>query len=96
MFHGPAYASPARFLEQHRAGVCCASLEPAEIIRQLEYLVSDSILCSELAFNGHVAFKKYFTLKSLRRSFSEFLHVSEDVLLEDGVLRGCAPATSVR
>jgi hypothetical protein len=50
-FHGPPYASPARFLEEHGAGACCYSLEPNEILKRFEQLVTDVNLYSEITEN---------------------------------------------
>jgi hypothetical protein len=77
LFHGPSYASPARFLEDHNAGVCCYSLEPTDICMRLDQLASDTDLYAEVTRNGRTAFEKYFTLSELRRSFLEFLQLNE-------------------
>jgi hypothetical protein len=78
LFHGPPYASPARFLDKHGAGVCCYSAEPTEVIRRLDQLASDTDLYAEVTKNGRMAFEKYLTLSTLRKSFFEFLQAKED------------------
>jgi glycosyltransferase involved in cell wall biosynthesis len=77
LFHGPAYASPGRFLQENKAGVCCNSLENGDIINAIESLVSKPDLYTELALNGRIAFDKYLTLTSMKAKFYEFLGISE-------------------
>jgi len=83
LFHGPSYASPARFLETHQAGLCCYSLEPKEVVRALENLVGDADLYSRLAANGSQAFHENLTLRCYRKAFSEILQVKEGCLVAD-------------
>ena len=81
LFHGPDYASPHKFLTQHRAGLSCHSLQSEEIIHRLTQLATDQRLCSELAENGARAFHKELTVDTMRRSFADFLEVDESTLL---------------
>jgi glycosyltransferase involved in cell wall biosynthesis len=81
-FHGPEYSSPARFLRENEAGLCCYSLSTEEIIKTLTKLVSDKRQYMMLSQNGSVAFKEYLTLESMRRSFADFLQVDQDFLVE--------------
>lgn len=83
LFHGPHYASPARFLIENKAGLCCHSLEPRTIIDACEQLCSDLKLYQGLTHNGRVAFEKYLTMSSLRKSFADFLQVEENFLMPD-------------
>jgi glycosyltransferase involved in cell wall biosynthesis len=73
LFHGPRYGSPGRFLEEHRAGVCCYSLEAGEILKTLEELVVNVDLYSDITRNGRKAFEEHLTVATLRKSFSQFL-----------------------
>ncbi|HWI55213.1 MAG TPA: glycosyl transferase [Desulfobacteria bacterium] len=81
LFHGPEYASPARFLDEHEAGVFCHSLGTDDLVSALTRLVSDKNLYSKVARNGLTAFNQYLTLDSMRKSFAEFLKVDENFLL---------------
>jgi glycosyltransferase involved in cell wall biosynthesis len=72
-FHGPEYSSPARFIEEHSAGICCYSLRKEEIIEKLILLAGNSEVYEKAARNGRQAFDKYLTLDSLKKSFDEFL-----------------------
>ena len=80
LFHGPKYASPARFLEQNDAAVFCHSLEHSEIIDSLERLISNPGLYSRVTSNGRAAFLKHLSFASQRTSFAEFLQIEEDWL----------------
>jgi glycosyltransferase involved in cell wall biosynthesis len=80
LFHGPRYASPARFLEEYRAGVCCHSLAPHDIIQKLSLLASDEQLYAQVTQNGRTAFEKNLTLSNLRHSFAKFLQVDASLL----------------
>jgi glycosyltransferase involved in cell wall biosynthesis len=83
LFHGPHYASPARFLIENKAGLCCHSLEPRTIIDACEQLCSDVDFYQELTKNGRAAFEKYLTISSLRKNFADFLQVEDNVLTPD-------------
>jgi glycosyltransferase involved in cell wall biosynthesis len=72
-FHGPTYASPAHFIEDNNAGICCYSLEASEILEKLSSLVENVSLYQRLATNGRRAFDKYLTLDVLEKEFVEFL-----------------------
>ncbi|HME44421.1 MAG TPA: glycosyltransferase [Syntrophorhabdales bacterium] len=73
LFHGPAYASPARFLEAHNAAVFCNSLVPSEVAATLQLLVSDKDRYRQVAQSGRAAFEEHLTLVAARKSFFEFL-----------------------
>jgi glycosyltransferase involved in cell wall biosynthesis len=79
-FHGPAYASPAKFIEEHETGILCHSLDPSEIIYSLLQIIDNPDLYAKLSQNGRNVFDKYFTLRSLRKSFADFLQIGEDFL----------------
>ena len=80
LFHGPEYASPAVFLKDNDAGYLCHTNLPSDIINALTVLAMDMNLYSKIAHNGRIAFDKYLTLASLRRSLAEFLEVDENLL----------------
>ncbi len=81
-FHGPEFASPARFLTQNDAGIICNSIESSVIVETLSKLISNPDLYARLSENGRKAFDKYLTLDSMRRYFAELLGVEEDLLKE--------------
>lgn len=72
-FHGPEYASPARFLKQHDAGALCHDLARTSIYNELDKLASDPIRYKRLAENGSKAFHEHLTLSTMRKNFAEFL-----------------------
>lgn len=82
LFHGPDYASPARFLADHDAALQCHSLENARIYNCLARLVLDADLYRQLSHNGRRAFDAHFTLDSMRKNFAEFLDVDADFLVQ--------------
>ncbi|WP_407357234.1 glycosyltransferase [Methanolobus sp. WCC5] len=82
LFHGPEYASPAQFLEENNAGLCCYSLETGKIIDSLVRLVSEPDLYAKLTHNGTAAFNKYLTLESMKKRFADFLQVEESFLVD--------------
>ena len=73
LFHGPEYAYPSRFIKEHEAGACCHSLEPEEILHDLEGLLGDEDSYAAFARNGRVAFDKFLTTAAMRRDFLGFL-----------------------
>jgi glycosyltransferase involved in cell wall biosynthesis len=76
-FHGPAYASPARFLEREKAGYCCYSLNPNEIYWGLKKINTNVLLRKKLVENGKKALEKYFTLENLHGNFKDFFHTNK-------------------
>lgn len=73
MFHGPDYASPARYLERHNAGLCCYSLEPDQIFEQIKLLATNRDIYRLLAYNGASAFVRDFTHEKMKADFFKFL-----------------------
>lgn len=80
LFHGPAYASPARFLEENGAALRCDSNDPRAVLSALERLAGDAALRGEIAERGGRAFADHLTLGKSRERFAEFLGVSPDDL----------------
>lgn len=72
-FHGPEYASPAKYLQNHASGVMCHSQDPSVILQKLSSLFEDNNFYADLSQRGHDCFIKDFTLESMRRNFYEFL-----------------------
>ncbi|RJO65766.1 MAG: glycosyltransferase [Myxococcales bacterium] len=77
-FHGPAYASPARFIAEHDCGLVCPTLDPAAISEAIRRLLADSALYARLTANGTRAFRQQLTLDALRRRFNSFLEWDEE------------------
>lgn len=73
-FHGPEYASPARFLKCHHAGMLCHTLKIEEIVRSLSELIVNRGLYKELSINGSRAFRSHLTTKNLRANLSKFFN----------------------
>jgi glycosyltransferase involved in cell wall biosynthesis len=78
LFHGPAYAGPAAFLERNKAGLICDSLDEIKIIQALTTLATDRSLYAEMTRNGRAAFERFLTLDRLRAGLAEFFGVEED------------------
>lgn len=74
-FHGPEYASPAKFLKEHNAGILCHDLARTDIYNKLEKLSSSEELYKQLAANGSKAFHDHLTLDTMRKNFAEFLGI---------------------
>jgi hypothetical protein len=68
MFHGPAYASPYIFLEEHNAAYLCNTLDPSEISAQIKDIMDEknNEYIIERAYN---AFLNNLTLDKMRESF---------------------------
>ncbi len=73
LVHAPDYASPARYVSQHRAGRCCDTLEPKGILDALRGLLDDTSAYAEAARNGRAAFERDFTLATMSARFQEFV-----------------------
>lgn len=69
LFHGPAYASPARFLQENDAALHCNSLSHKSIIEALQTLVKDTSLYRRLATNAVASFHKYLTEERMQAQF---------------------------
>lgn len=72
-FHGPSYASPAIFLEEHDAGIVCTSLNIDEIEQALTHMVENQDRCNQVINNGHNILVKEFTMASLKEKFLQFI-----------------------
>lgn len=81
-FHGPTYASPAKFLTENDAGVQCNSLDSAEVLKVLNNLVGDQKLYEKATANGTIAFHKHLTLTTMRQQFARFLDIDQSSLVE--------------
>lgn len=75
VFHGPDYASPAKYLERNEAALCCHSLESDKIIEAIQLLITDLTLYKKLTHNGASAFMRDFTHETMRANFYKFLEL---------------------
>ncbi len=76
LFHGPEYASPARFLKKHDAGLILSGSYKSEILNALERLVFDRERYLELTTNGSRAFHTYLTAAQMRGQFFRCLDLA--------------------
>jgi glycosyltransferase involved in cell wall biosynthesis len=72
-YHGPPYASPARFLSQWEAGFLCHSQDAAGVAATLTKVLTHRDEYHRIAHNGTDAFYGCLTHKKLARSLHEFL-----------------------
>jgi glycosyltransferase involved in cell wall biosynthesis len=79
LFHGPENSSPARFIREHQAGLCCHSVDSGEIVKVIIGLIKSPSINMIIAENGRRAFEECLTTTALRRSFLRFLDISETV-----------------
>ena len=73
--HAPAYASPAKYIKQHKAGYLCESLDPTAVLKYLEQAITDTELYREMASNGTSCFMRDFTLERMKETFMQFLNI---------------------
>ena len=74
-FHGPEYASPAKFLGERRAGLLCTQRSSTAVRDGLDQLVSDVALYEELAMGAREAFLENFTLMQMKHLVGKFLEL---------------------
>lgn len=79
IFHGPRYASPAKFIEKNHCGILCDSLKAKDILSNLNYIAEDAPKYARLAKSGRTAFDKYLTFKNLGVELDNFLNEARKV-----------------
>lgn len=72
LFHGPAYASPSRFLAEYDAGYQCNSLNPQDMAACLRNIMDDPYT-GEVCSRERAAFRKALTDTCMKRDFFEAL-----------------------
>lgn len=72
--HGPEYASPRKFVEQHRAGYVCGTLDPDQIATQLTEIIKDPRRAA-VGERGYQAFLENLTLTQMKDHFFSALHI---------------------
>jgi glycosyltransferase involved in cell wall biosynthesis len=75
LFHGPPDSAGGRFIAEHKAGLCCTSLDHTDIIRTLGDLMSDDSHVDVLASNARNAFHSHLTTDTMQSRFHEFLGI---------------------
>lgn len=84
-YHGPYESSPRAFLNRFPVGVGCHSLDPDEIIRSLEQLVTDPHLLPRARLACDEAFNQELSPEVFRSRFAELLNIRrEDLAPESG------------
>jgi hypothetical protein len=71
--HAPSYASPAKYIQEHKAGYLCSSLDSSDVLAMLEYAMTDGDSYATAAKNGTICFHRDFTLEDMKASFEQFL-----------------------
>jgi hypothetical protein len=78
IFHGPDYSAAARYIADKGCGILALSLPAESILLEIEKMVRNHQLYSEMASKAHRAFLKDFTLESMARSFNDFIGAGTD------------------
>ncbi|MRN42349.1 MULTISPECIES: glycosyltransferase [unclassified Brucella] len=73
VFHGPDYASPARYIANRRCGLVADRINASAIYNEMERLISDPDAYRKMAANAQTAFHLDFTLEAMQKSFNEFI-----------------------
>ena len=87
LFHGPDFASPARFLAERRAGLVAVGIGPPAAYNALYRLVTEPDLYAEIARNAQDLFATEFTLEQMKSRLLEFLGTTEADLASAPVAR---------
>jgi glycosyltransferase involved in cell wall biosynthesis len=77
LFHGPDFASPARFLADRRAGLVAVGIGAAAPYNALFRLVTEPDLYAEIARNAQNVFEAEFTLDQMKSRLLDFLGTTE-------------------
>lgn len=75
--HAPDYSSPAQYIAKNNAGYLCNSLDHQVIIQSLENAIVSNDSYARIAKNGTECFLRDFTLEAMKKSFFDFLQMSE-------------------
>ena len=87
LFHGPSYASPARYLEDRGAGFLCRALEPDAVYDGMLHLTEDVALYQRLALAAQKAFMTDFTLDHMGVLVCRFLGYEDRAIERTGARR---------
>lgn len=75
-FHGPRYASPARFITNNEAGYICDSNNEEIICSSIEQIINDPVGYARITNNAINAFRQNMTTDILKNKFLQFLTVN--------------------
>jgi len=81
LFHGPKDSSPARFFRRFPVGLCCHSLEEAEIVESLRRFVTDREFYAAAGQAAQMAIDQELDLRIFRRRFATLIGIQEDELV---------------
>ncbi len=84
MYHGPMESSPATFLRCYRIGLCCHSLDIAEIQGTLRALLFDQEVRAVVANEQLRALEEQLGAEAMLRRFAEVLGIERSQLLPVG------------
>jgi glycosyltransferase involved in cell wall biosynthesis len=73
IFHGPTYSAAAQYITDRDCGILATCLSAEDILLEIEQLVGNPQLYSEMASKAQQAFLEDFTLESMARSFNDFI-----------------------
>jgi glycosyltransferase involved in cell wall biosynthesis len=73
IFHGPTYSAAAQYITNKGCGILATSLSAEGILLEIEQLIGNSLLYSEMASKAQQAFLEDFTLETMARSFNDFI-----------------------
>ncbi len=83
-YHGPTDSSPALFFKDYPVGLCCHSLETADILTTLSRLVTDTALRNSIAEARQAALENALGLEVMLRQFATLLGIDRSELLPMG------------
>ena len=77
LLHGPAYASPARYVREHKVGLVADREDARHLIETIARLVGDANEYATMSANAHQAFLRDFTLEQMRSNFLNVLEIEQ-------------------
>jgi len=82
LYHGPRNSSVARFLSEYKVGLGCYSLDPGEIMANLEVLASDRDLSREMTKAREAALEVELNRSVFLSRFAELIGIEPDQLCD--------------
>lgn len=83
LYHGPVRSSPTVFMKRYPVGMCCHSLERADIIDCLRRFIIDPELFESAVIYGQIALREELNQKNFLNRFAELIGVGESYLSKD-------------
>ncbi len=84
LYHGPAYASITRTIQQYNLGTLVCSLDLGEVVAALNRFIADDAGSEVYSRAARVAFQTEFNGAKMRRNFAELIGVTPDVFNKNG------------